>query len=91
MGLHSNGSLLALPANIRLGWKRMAVVSTQAYFDTATITAVKIIRLSILLQIFLCAIYILMFFQTMLKLSLISGLLGSLSANVTTLSKSANH
>ncbi len=39
--LHSNGRLLALPSNIRLGWKCMEVTNTRAYYDTATITAVK--------------------------------------------------
>jgi hypothetical protein len=39
--LHSNGRLLALPANIRLRWKGMAVANTLAYYITATITAVK--------------------------------------------------
>jgi hypothetical protein len=35
-GLHSNGSLLALAPHIRLGWKRMAVADTLAYYDIAT-------------------------------------------------------
>ncbi len=39
--LHSNGRLLALFANIRLGWKWMEVSNNLAYYDTATITAVK--------------------------------------------------
>jgi hypothetical protein len=39
--LHSNGRLLALPANIRLAWKRMAVASTLAYYVTATVMTVK--------------------------------------------------
>ncbi len=39
--LHSNGRLLALPANIRLRWKSMAVANTLAYYIKATITAVK--------------------------------------------------
>jgi hypothetical protein len=30
-----------LPANVRLGWKRMAVANTLAYYDTATIMAIK--------------------------------------------------
>jgi hypothetical protein len=34
-------SSLALSANIRLGWKLMEVANTLAYYDTATITAVK--------------------------------------------------
>ncbi len=41
MGLYSNGRFLAFPANIRLEWKWMAVTNTLAYYDTATITAVK--------------------------------------------------
>ena len=41
MGLNYNGKLLTLPINIGLGWKRMDVVNTLAYYDTATITAVK--------------------------------------------------
>ncbi len=43
MGLHCNGRLLALPANIILGWKGWGVTNTNtlAYFDTAKITAVK--------------------------------------------------
>jgi hypothetical protein len=47
--LHSNGRLLALPANIRLRWKLMAVANTLAYYITATITAVKnfIVQMSI--------------------------------------------
>jgi hypothetical protein len=40
-GLHSNGMLLALPPNIKLGWKCREVANTLAYYDTATITAVK--------------------------------------------------
>ncbi len=39
--LHSNGRLLALFANIRLGWKWMEVSNTLANNNTATITAVK--------------------------------------------------
>jgi hypothetical protein len=34
-GLHCNGRLLALPANIKLGWKLMAVANTPAYYHTA--------------------------------------------------------
>jgi len=33
--------LLALPANIRLGRKLMAATNTLAYYNTATITALK--------------------------------------------------
>jgi len=38
-GLHSNDRLLALPTNIGLEWKWMAL----AYHDSATITAVKVL------------------------------------------------
>ncbi len=38
---YSNSSLIALPANIRLGCERMAVWNTLAYFVAATITTVK--------------------------------------------------
>ncbi len=41
MKLHSNGKLLALPTNIRLGWKQMVVANTVAYYGTATIMDVK--------------------------------------------------
>jgi hypothetical protein len=41
MVLHSNGRLLALPTNIRLGWQEMALASTLAYCVTATVMAVK--------------------------------------------------
>ncbi len=41
MGLHSNGRLLTLPTNIKLGWKRMAGAKTLAYYDVAKITDVK--------------------------------------------------
>ncbi len=41
MGLHSNGRLLALQVNFRLGWKWMAVTNTLAYYDTAAITTQK--------------------------------------------------
>ncbi len=40
-GLHFNGMLLAFPANIRLGWKRMAMANTLAYNNTATNIALK--------------------------------------------------
>ncbi len=39
--LRSNGRLMALPTNIRLGWESMAVANTLAYHVTATIMAVK--------------------------------------------------
>jgi hypothetical protein len=41
MGLHSNGRLLDLFANIRLEWKCMAVSNTPANYDADTIMAVK--------------------------------------------------
>ena len=41
IGFHSHGKLLALSANIGLGWKCMAVANTLVYCDWATITAVK--------------------------------------------------
>jgi hypothetical protein len=40
-GLNSNGKRLALPTNIRPGWEYMKVANTQAYYERATITAVK--------------------------------------------------
>jgi len=36
-----NGRPLVSPSNIRLGWKRMAVANTLAYYDMATFTALK--------------------------------------------------
>ncbi len=36
-----NGRLIALPANITVGWKLIAVTNTLAYFNTATIASVK--------------------------------------------------
>ncbi len=36
-GLYSIARLLALPTNIRLGYKQMKVANTLAYFDTVTI------------------------------------------------------
>ncbi len=38
--LHS-GRLQVFPTNIRLDWKWVEVANTLAYYDTATITAVK--------------------------------------------------
>jgi hypothetical protein len=35
--LHCNNRLLLLPANIRLGWKSMAVTNTVVYYVTETI------------------------------------------------------
>jgi hypothetical protein len=40
-GPHSNGRLLALPANIRQRGKSMVVAKFLFYYDMATITAVK--------------------------------------------------
>jgi hypothetical protein len=40
--LHSNGRLQALPANIRIEWKKLKVANTLAYNDTSRVTAVKI-------------------------------------------------
>jgi hypothetical protein len=40
-GLHPNGRLPALPANIRLRWKLLALANAQAYYNTATNTVVK--------------------------------------------------
>jgi hypothetical protein len=40
-GFHSHSRVLALPTNIRHGWKRMAVANTLAYYETVIITAVK--------------------------------------------------
>ncbi len=36
-GLHSKGRLLALPANIRLGWMLKTLAHTLAYYVTAAI------------------------------------------------------
>jgi hypothetical protein len=41
LGLHSNGGLLIGLSNIRQGWKLMAVANTLAYYEMATIMAVK--------------------------------------------------
>ncbi len=41
MIFHSNGRLLALLTNIRLGWKCMATASTLICYNMKTITAVK--------------------------------------------------
>jgi hypothetical protein len=40
---HFNGRSLVLPSNFRLGWKRMAVSNTLAYYDMATFTAKKVL------------------------------------------------
>jgi hypothetical protein len=39
--LHSMDRLLALPANIRLGWKCLKMTPLLTYYDTEFITAVK--------------------------------------------------
>jgi hypothetical protein len=43
-GIHPNGRLLALHANIRLWWKKMALANALAYNDLTTFTAVKFLR-----------------------------------------------
>ncbi len=40
-GVCTNSRLLVLPTNIRPGWKWPEVTNTLAYYNTATITAVK--------------------------------------------------
>ncbi len=40
-GAPSNGRLLAMPTNLRLGWERLGVTNALAYYSSATITAVK--------------------------------------------------
>jgi hypothetical protein len=37
----SNGRILDFPTNIRLGWRRLKVENTLAYYNTATIITVK--------------------------------------------------
>jgi hypothetical protein len=34
-------NLLALPTNIKLGWKWMAETNALAYYDSATVTSIK--------------------------------------------------
>ncbi len=41
MRLRVNGRLLALPTNIRQGWKIMEMANNVAYYDIATIILVK--------------------------------------------------
>jgi hypothetical protein len=43
MGLHSNGMLLTLPANIRERCKYMALTNTPAYCNGAKIMALKVL------------------------------------------------
>jgi hypothetical protein len=40
-GLHTNGRFLALPTNIRHGWKYLIVINALAYDGTLTIIVVK--------------------------------------------------
>jgi hypothetical protein len=40
-GLTSNSWLPDLPPNVRLGWKCQTLSNTLAYYDTATINAMK--------------------------------------------------
>ncbi len=39
---HVTPIYLALPANIRIGWKWMTVANTLAYYDTTKLTADKV-------------------------------------------------
>jgi hypothetical protein len=39
--LYSNGRLLALPANVIVGYKLMAMTNDLAHYDLETITALK--------------------------------------------------
>jgi hypothetical protein len=41
MRLYSNGRLLALPPNTRLGWELKVVANTHTYYDMAIIMIVK--------------------------------------------------
>ncbi len=43
-GLETKSKLLALLANIRFGWKSLAVLNTLAYYGTELITAVIFYR-----------------------------------------------
>ncbi len=43
-GVHSEGWLLALPANIRLGWKWLVLTNALAYYSAPLITAVKFVQ-----------------------------------------------
>jgi hypothetical protein len=42
-GLHFYDRLLALPTNIRLGWKRIGVANALAYYVTAAILSIQIL------------------------------------------------
>ncbi len=39
-GLHTNGRLISLPVNVRIGWNLMEVANTLTYYKKATTTAV---------------------------------------------------
>ncbi len=41
MVINSNGRLLGLPSNVRLGWRGLTVTNALAYSVVAFITAVK--------------------------------------------------
>ncbi len=41
MRLYLNGKFKALPANIRLGWKRETLTNTLAYYSMKLFTSVK--------------------------------------------------
>jgi len=41
MGIHSSGWFHALPAKIRLGWKRIIEANTLSYYATAVIAFLK--------------------------------------------------
>jgi len=40
-GFHYKGSPIALPANIRQGWKRQTLANTKAHDNAKLITAIK--------------------------------------------------
>jgi hypothetical protein len=42
--LHFKGRLLALPANIRLGWKWVTGQNTSAYYTTILITIINVLK-----------------------------------------------
>jgi hypothetical protein len=46
--MESRRGLLKMPAKVRLEWNCMVVTNTLAYYETATITAVKIFILQAL-------------------------------------------
>jgi hypothetical protein len=41
-GLHSEGRIMALPTNARLGWEGLIVTNTLAYYCTEFVTAIKL-------------------------------------------------